>query len=144
MEEFTSELKKDFPILYRKLGIPWQEGGMMFPNIGKGWLDLVKELSSKLESVLSKMENPPYAIQMKEKFGGLRFYLDGDCDEKNSEEIYNIISFYEKKSSFTCESCGERGSNVSMGHWLKTLCLNCYEQYLQGQLILRHGEFKNV
>jgi len=58
----------------------------------------------------------PIAVQVKEKFGGLRFYVSGA-----SENHYNYISFAESMSYRTCEQCGSPGKLYTDG-WRKTLC----------------------
>lgn len=54
-------------------------------------------------------------IQVKEKFGGFSFYI-----ENGSDEMYAIISKYEKLSYKICEKCGSEGV-LRKGVWLKTL-----------------------
>ena len=56
------------------------------------------------------------AAQVKEKFGGLRFYVNGA-----NEEHYNYISFAENMSYRTCEKCGNPGKLYTNG-WHTTLC----------------------
>lgn len=58
----------------------------------------------------------PTAIQVKEKFGGLRFYTNGTSDEN-----YNYISFAESMSYYTCCKCGAPGKTYTDG-WHITLC----------------------
>jgi hypothetical protein len=58
----------------------------------------------------------PVAVQVKEKFGTLRFYVDGATDIQ-----YNYIEFAEMMSGRTCEVCGKPGQTYYMG-WHRTLC----------------------
>ena len=58
----------------------------------------------------------PVAVQVKEKFGTLRFYVDGATDAQ-----YNYINFAEIMSGRTCEECGKPGQTYHMG-WYRTLC----------------------
>jgi hypothetical protein len=58
----------------------------------------------------------PVASQIKEKFGGLRFYV-----ERATEEHYNYISFAESMSYRICEECGAPGKLHTDG-WHRTLC----------------------
>jgi hypothetical protein len=58
----------------------------------------------------------PIAVQIKEKFGGLRFYVQAATDKH-----YNYISFAESMSYRTCEECGAPGKTYTDG-WHKTLC----------------------
>jgi len=56
------------------------------------------------------------AVQVKEKFGGLRFYVEG-----GTSEIHNFIAMAESMSYRTCEECGSPGSVYRNG-WHKTMC----------------------
>ena len=56
------------------------------------------------------------AVQVKEKFGTLRFYTEGG-DEKTD----GMIRMAESMSAVTCESCGNRGQ-LRHGGWIRTLC----------------------
>lgn len=65
----------------------------------------------------------PKAAQVKEKFGGLRFYMT-----HGNDEIFSLISEAESKSYKTCEECGEPGDQKDTG-WVKTLCDSCHENW---------------
>lgn len=54
--------------------------------------------------------------QIKEKFGGLRFYYNGGNDE-----ISGMARMAELWASRTCETCGNLGERRS-GGWIRTLC----------------------
>jgi hypothetical protein len=56
------------------------------------------------------------AAQVKEKFGGLRFYIDGGDDE-----IHAYIQMAEAIADVTCEECGAPGKKQP-GGWIVTLC----------------------
>ena len=60
----------------------------------------------------------PYvtASQVKEKFGGLRFYTNGYTDG-----IGGMIRMAESMSYRTCEVCGNPGRSNNYG-WISTLC----------------------
>lgn len=58
----------------------------------------------------------PVAVQVKEKFGTLRFYVNG-----GNEKAYNYIEFAEALSGSTCEECGAPGTTRG-GGWIRTLC----------------------
>jgi len=62
------------------------------------------------------------AVQVKEKFGSLRFYVTGyPVNDKTAARITAYISFAELLSSRTCEICGAPGMSQSEG-WIKTRC----------------------
>ena len=58
----------------------------------------------------------PTVVQVKEKFGTLRFYIQAGTDEH-----YNYISFAESMSGCTCETCGKPGKRLG-GGWIYTSC----------------------
>ena len=57
-------------------------------------------------------------LQVKEKFGTLRFYCDG------TKAIHRYIRLAERLSSVTCEECGKPGTPSHSG-WIQTLCEDC-------------------
>jgi hypothetical protein len=56
------------------------------------------------------------AIQVKEKFGTLRFYFGG-----GDAYTDGIVSMAESMSGRTCEVCGAPGTGTK-GRWIRTLC----------------------
>jgi hypothetical protein len=83
-----------------------------FFSISSGWLGLVKELIEKaIEAGWDRQ-----ICQVKEKFGGLRFYINSA-----PEEVHNLIMEAEKKSYEICERCGDPGE-PRRGGWITTLC----------------------
>lgn len=82
-------------------------------SINSGWYGLVKQLIEELIELGWNQE----IVQCKEKFGGLRFYIN-----EGSDEIYNTISKYEELSYKTCEYCGDEGITINKKGWLITCC----------------------
>lgn len=66
--------------------------------------------------VAEELEKLPTLVQVKEKFGGLRFYYDG-----GNATINAYVEFAEGMASRTCEVCGSPGKSRNTG-WIKTLC----------------------
>lgn len=58
-------------------------------------------------------------VQVKEKFGTLRFYTQGSTDE-----MWRRIQESEKMSSETCEICGKPGKILNDG-WVSVRCNKC-------------------
>jgi hypothetical protein len=54
--------------------------------------------------------------QIKEKFGGLRFYYSG-----GDAEISGMVRMAESWAAHSCETCGAPGERRS-GGWIKTMC----------------------
>ncbi len=83
------------------------------PECGKGWASLYEPLIKLVEEAGGQV------LQVKEKFGTLRFYY-GPYDDT----IEAAVEAARSKSAGTCEMCGEPGS-LRGGSWLKTLCDAC-------------------
>ena len=82
-------------------------------GVGEGWFDILDELLTGLE----KLNLPDLrVVQVKEKFGTLRFYVNGA-----NGEAYKLIDRAEHRSEITCEACGKPGVMRNDG-WLKVCC----------------------
>ena len=64
------------------------------------------------------------ASQVKEKFGGLRFYMTTGTDE-----MLDLIEEAEEASYKTCEECGSQDATQNSNGWIRTLCEPCRENY---------------
>lgn len=94
---------------------------------GDGWCELIETLCARLDTILQ--EEPGALIkvkQVKEKFGGLRFYynLSGASDEL-ADGIRQAVELAAQASSHICERCGRPGSVETNAGWLSALCANC-------------------
>ena len=117
-EDNEEKLLKSFPDLFMTdtLGIP-KFGGF---QCGDGWYDLIRELSEKIDyektMQFGEESRELYAMQVKEKYGTLRFYMNVAIPEVN-----DLIWEYEAKSAVTCERCGKPGK-IRDTSWIQTLC----------------------
>jgi hypothetical protein len=91
----------------RDLGMDW-----VLNSVGPGWADILTRLVNDLEVLGWNGQ----LCQVKEKFGGLRFYINAA-----SEPIWKRISQAEHESYKICETCGQPGKLRRIGWW-KTLC----------------------
>lgn len=87
---------------------------------GDGWFELIKKLCEKLKALDLKDFK---VLQVKEKFGGLRFYVNG-IELNKADEAYRLIDEAEAKSLTVCEECSKPGKPNEMG-WINTLCDSC-------------------
>jgi hypothetical protein len=82
-----------------------------------GWFYLLWRLCEDLESLIAEAEKksgkPFEVVQVKEKFGTLRFRVS-----QHTDEINELIASAHEESSRTCEICGQQGRL----HDLKTRC----------------------
>ncbi len=109
---------------------PWDELVLAFPRLyskeisfecGEGWRSILLSLSIKIESILEKCSaTDMYAVQVKEKYGTLRFYMS-----KMTPEIAALVSDTEALSSQTCELCGHFGKMRGVNH-IMVRCDKCF------------------
>ena len=69
------------------------------------------------------MEKEYYLMQIKEKYGGLRWY-DNGFPQEGFEEYRNWINKYEELSFKTCINCGKSAIGFTKG-WITPLCKEC-------------------
>lgn len=104
---------------------PWDEDFSWDKNcfpleFGNGWLQSFYELCTQL---LTEVKSDFRVEQIKEKFGGGRFYYSGGITQYGEE----LISNWEIDVQDICENCGRQGSLYTDGWW-KALCSDCYKR----------------
>jgi len=126
--ELDEKLCKTFPLLYADRCANMRGTAMCWGfSCGDGWFDLIWRLSEKLEVLIKEVKDKltpeevgwgyvPRASQVKEKYGGLRFYMSTE-----TEAMSKAIADAERKAYKTCEVCGKPGKTNTSG-WLRTLC----------------------
>lgn len=93
---------------------------------GKGWYGLIVMTNALLSEIY-----PDYDIdQIKEKFGGLRYYVSCDTslqlqDPEKYDRFFAIVRKCQAISYLICEKCGAKGE-LRKELWHKTLCNECY------------------
>lgn len=107
--------------------------------VGEGWWPILKALCANIQSHVDwkneqrdkyqRGEGCPQVVvrQIKEKFGGLRFYYDG-----GDETVSGMVRMAETWADASCEKCGKPGHRRS-GGWIRTLCDEHEEEYQQKQ-----------
>lgn len=99
----------------------WEGGRGGYYECDQGWFPIISQLDLDIRKIA-----PDYTIlQIKEKFGGLRYYI-GSLHENVFDKVHDIIKDAEKTAAKTCECCGEPGTLCRRGGWLKTLCQGCF------------------
>jgi hypothetical protein len=93
-----------------------------FFGVGNGWLGLIKEM---MEDIISMGWNKEIT-QVKEKFGGLCFYITSA-----PENVHMRIIDADKISYTVCEICGDTGNNKSHNGWYQTLCEKHHQEKSQ-------------
>lgn len=120
----SDRLVAAFPRLYRS----WQGRDMRQVwhtrqdfECDNGWFELLWQLSAQLEALIAALPNldqDAYGpTNIKEKFGGLRFYMT-----KLSPEMDRAIRWAEEQSICTCELCGKPGARLKQDELILTRC----------------------
>lgn len=110
---------------------------------GDGWYNLIDEVCDKLDLFYNISGCEPIFFQIKEKFAGLRIYIDRIEDNEESgftkkdqllidQIIRLIISDAMNQSYFICEECGEhRKDTKKLGSWYYAMCDKCWKKFLK-------------
>lgn len=124
-DELENKLVKDFPNLYKQVSLSPEETCMCWGfECGDGWEKIIYDLSKKITDIDPNVE----AVQVKEKFGGLRFYI-GPVNKDSVDEVYKLIDEAVEESFKTCEICGTKENVSTKGAcWIKTLCDTCRKE----------------
>lgn len=98
---------------------------MMFGiEFGDGWYWLLDNLMDSIQGYIDGNGKPQVqAAQIKEKFGGLRFYTNG-----NDELVDGMIWLAEHMSYNICEHCGSTKNVSQTKGWITTLCEDCMKE----------------
>lgn len=125
-QEYDTYLCENFPNLYRNRHGDMRTTALCWGfEIGDGWYEIVKELSRELELEILKLPKADReyacASQVKEKYGGLRFYMHSETNEMSW-----LIREAEQRASKTCEQCGSSAKCRNENGWYTTLCDKCY------------------
>lgn len=119
-EDFAKKMEEQFPLMFEN-----KYGGFA---VGVGWWPIIESLCANIQSHIDwKQEQKDkyqrgkgcsqvVVEQIKEKFGGLRFYHQGGDDY-----IYGMVRMAEAWADHSCEECGKPGERRD-GGWIKTLC----------------------
>ena len=134
--ENTKYLLETYPILYGQHKLSPKETLMCWLfECSDGWLKLIDDLSAKIVAIDPIAE----VMQVKEKYGGLRYYM-GPLNIETADQIYKLIEEAEDLSYKTCEECGTM-ENVSTNKqgWLYTLCDQCRKDLYEKRHINYQG-----
>jgi hypothetical protein len=113
-EDFHKRMEEKYPKI-----LSGAYGGIA---IGRGWWLILDKLLATIQNYLDwknrESEVVPQVVveQIKEKFGGLRFYYQG-----GDSYISGLVDMTETWASVSCEECSGYGIRRS-GGWIRTLC----------------------
>lgn len=120
--KLENELFKKYPKMFSK---PLEYG----IETWDGWYWLIDKLCGCIQNYINN--NPKHTTQViieqvKEKFGGLRFYYKGG--DITLGTIRGMVWFVEDLSNATCEKCGSLEGEQHFNALTKTLCPKCAKQ----------------
>ena len=113
-DAFAKHMEERFPKMF-----DGKYGGFA---CGEGWWPIIETLCNNIQHHIdgknkeSEIVPQVTVAQIKEKFGGLRFYYDG-----GDERIRGMVQMAESWADRSCEECGAPGQRRD-GGWIKTLC----------------------
>jgi len=105
-----------------------------YTHVGPGWKPILEVLDQQISRILERSQTPNIfrVLQIKEKFGGLRFYFNTEGLSAEENRLLQAMVFFAEEMSFRmCEGCGR--ADVESRHqknqkfgWIKTLCPDCH------------------
>ena len=160
--ELEQQLIEKYPFLSRDIDDKDENGRINNLYVafgfetGSGWFSLIDSLCGEIVAVYEKHGIPidVRPAQIKEKFGGLRFYWCRENQEKSvhaidflgngtirfqqddsdlDKEIGEVVDKWEDISYTVCERCGQPGELRKDLRWIRVLCSDCYNKYLSKQ-----------
>lgn len=166
--ELDKKLCDAYPKLFRdRHGDPAKTCMVWGFDVGDGWYSLIESICKYLMADVNRLKarieaqyyseedrnkfrqqlveaekNIPVVVQVKEKFGGLRFYVRGA-----TENQFDYINFAENFSYRICEECGTTHDVMTYNcGWIKSLCSqHADERY--GRAVAeeyRNGAYENI
>ena len=129
--------KEDFPWTIMKYNdvYPWlSEGvtGWFDDSIPEGWSDVTYAFLKAADIVLKNYDLAPYLLieQVKEKFGGGRFYYIFSTELTLKQQIganifQDIVFEWETEVKNVCCYCGTRKDVMCYGGWIHYACRSC-------------------
>lgn len=124
--ELDEKLCKKYPLIFCDREGDMRKTLMCFGFChGDGWYNIIDSLCEGIQKhcdekkATGDTDFQVAAVQVKEKYGGLRFYINGGDDH-----VYDLIRVAEKTSFETCEDCGAPGILDRSGWWT-TACEPC-------------------
>lgn len=139
--ELEAQLYNLSPELYRDRTKPMNETCMCWGfECGDGWFKLLARLGEQLNFFRSEYGVNIKAVQVKEKYGTLRYYYVIPEPERLWHRLMAwlrpqrykqacklaeaLITHAEVSSGHICEACGEWGTLNTAG-WMQVLCEDC-------------------
>lgn len=121
-------LFEKYPVLFRQKDLSKEETCMCWGiECGDGWFGLIDRSCERIQDFINKNPNEKCeVVQVKEKYGSLRMYLQGSNDF-----FFQVEQEALGQSLNVCEECGETsGVRPSTGGWVRVRCIKHDAEYL--------------
>jgi hypothetical protein len=163
-KELEKQLYEKYPKIFRQKDLPKEQSLMRYGfACHEGWYDLIDALCAciqshvdsqcRMEEYKKKRQDPDEseesevslgepknfqveAVQVKQKFGSLRFYTDGSDDY-----VRGLINMASCISYRTCEKCGSTNGVKQTTGWIMPLCKKCYRKWIIERAISKVKNF---
>lgn len=124
-KELEKRLFDKHPKLFAQKDLSMQKTCMCWGICtGNGWYWLIDNLCNCIQNYIDANKKPQVEIvQLKEKFGELRFYTNG-----TDKLIDGMIWLAESMSYQICEICGSTTNITHTKGWIKTMCKKCVKE----------------
>lgn len=129
-EELERDLVDSYPDIFAVYDIDPEANDTPTPafalygfECGNGWYDIIDSLCA----YINRTDADVTVSQVKEKFGGLRFYHNGiQADsEREMHAVSGAIQQAQEMSFRVCETCGCPAEQSRENGWIRTRCDDC-------------------
>ena len=119
---WQTELMNRYPDLFSRADETERSPG--YPTVGDGWQVLVEKAVARIADAVARQRRGAVKIsQVKEKFGGLRVYVQyKSLPGPVRKEVREAVEAAEDRSWCTCEICGAVGRLYDSDGTLTTRC----------------------
>lgn len=142
-KEFDRFMCEKYPVILQERNLPKSQTCMCWGfNVGKGWHELLCDLCEKIDKLYKLTGIGVKAVQVKEKFGSLRFYtspsfnerikeaqkkIDNETAKAIVEALDDCVRAAEYKSDKICAECGEYYyDKITIGGCVYDVCEKCF------------------
>lgn len=124
-KELQDKLYKKYPKLFKQRKLNMTQTCMCWGiECNDGWYKLLDVLCSLLQWDIDRNNHKQIeAVQVKEKYGTLRFYTNGSDAKQDG-----YIDFAEFLSAMICEECGSMDDVKQTKGWIYTRCAKCMKK----------------
>lgn len=141
-EELDRKLCEDFPKIFKDRDGDMQSTLMCFGFChGDGWYNIIRNMCHAIQFHIDHLPEEKreacqvVAVQVKEKFGALRFYYNG-----GDSYVNGVVDMAALMSTATCEECGSPGS-LNRSGWISCLCQPCREKLSRKDSPVEESDF---